>query len=90
MKRYQIYLNPGSVAVIDELEKLSQLSRSKIIREVIDRMADSIATTFASVLIRKKAKPSYEFFDKFLGSINTPLNKPINIKEEDREIYLKD
>ncbi|OGH23102.1 MAG: hypothetical protein A3F31_03065 [Candidatus Levybacteria bacterium RIFCSPHIGHO2_12_FULL_38_12] len=39
MNRYQIYLNPDSVNTLDELTKLTNLSRSKIIRDIIDRMA---------------------------------------------------
>ncbi len=39
MQRYQIYLEPESVSVLDELAKLTNFSRSQIIRDVIDRMA---------------------------------------------------
>lgn len=39
MNRYQIYLKPESVGVLDNLAKLTNLSRSQIIRDVIDKMA---------------------------------------------------
>ena len=39
MQRYQIYLEPKSVNVLDELAKLTNFSRSQIIRDVISRMA---------------------------------------------------
>ena len=39
MQRYQIYLEPESVNVLDELAKLTNFSRSQIIRDVISRMA---------------------------------------------------
>ena len=39
MNRYQIYLNPNSVDILDRLAKLTDLSRSQIIRDIIDRMA---------------------------------------------------
>ncbi|MDP2692011.1 MAG: ribbon-helix-helix protein, CopG family [bacterium] len=39
MQRYQIYLEPESVGVLDELAKLTSFSRSRIIRDVISRMA---------------------------------------------------
>mgnify|MGYP003393096899 CR=1 FL=1 len=39
MQRYQIYLEPESVGVLDELAKLTSFSRSQIIRDVISSMA---------------------------------------------------
>jgi len=39
MNRYQIYLNPNSVNTLDQLSTEINLSRSQIIRDVIDRMA---------------------------------------------------
>ncbi len=39
MNRYQIYLDPKSVNTIDELARLTNFSRSQIIRDVISRMA---------------------------------------------------
>lgn len=39
MNRYQIYLDPKDVSILDELAKLTNFSRSQIIRDVIDKMA---------------------------------------------------
>lgn len=39
MNRYQIYLDPKSVNTLNELAKLVDISRSKIIRDIINRMA---------------------------------------------------
>lgn len=39
MNRYQIYLNPKSVDILDNLARLTNISRSQIIRDVIDKMA---------------------------------------------------
>lgn len=39
MQRYQIYLKPKSVNILAELAKDLNMSRSQIIRDVIDRMA---------------------------------------------------
>lgn len=39
MNRYQIYLDPKDVNILDELAKLTSFSRSQIIRDVIDKMA---------------------------------------------------
>lgn len=38
MNRYQIYLDPKDVNILDELAKLTDFSRSQIIRDVISRM----------------------------------------------------
>lgn len=39
MNRYQIYLDPKHVNILDELAKLTSFSRSQIIRDVIAKMA---------------------------------------------------
>ncbi|MBI2022385.1 CopG family transcriptional regulator [Candidatus Daviesbacteria bacterium] len=39
MNRYQIYLNPKSVDILDSLARLTNISRSQIIRDAIDKMA---------------------------------------------------
>lgn len=39
MNRYQIYLDPQSVATFDRLALQLDLTRSKIIRDAIDRLA---------------------------------------------------
>jgi len=42
MKRYQVYLNPDSVAVLDNIERIVNISRSKLIRGVVDRYANTV------------------------------------------------
>ncbi len=39
MQRYQIYLNPKSVDVLDNLAGHLDIARSQIIRDIIDKMA---------------------------------------------------
>lgn len=39
MHRYQIYLDPRDVSVLDELARLTTFSRSQIVRDVISEMA---------------------------------------------------
>lgn len=39
MNRYQLYLNPKDVNILDELAKLTSFSRSQIVRDVINKMA---------------------------------------------------
>lgn len=84
MNRYQIYLNPENVNVLDELARLTNISRSKIIRDVIDKMAKEYEK-----ILEKTAKKAFK---------NNPLLKMAgmakgglkNIAENVDEIYLKD
>ena len=48
MKRYQVYLNPHSVSILDDFEKYTNISRSKLIREAIDRLAQNLSRVFAA------------------------------------------
>ncbi len=47
MKRYQVYLNPHAVSILDDLGKQTDISRSKLIQGAIDRLADQVAPTFS-------------------------------------------
>ena len=60
MKRYQIYLNPQSVTILDEIQKLSNITRSKIIRDAIDKIATQIMTT---IPIKRSAKKHFVLDD---------------------------
>jgi len=42
MKRYQLYLNQHSVSVVDAASEIVEMSRSKIIQNVIDRISQEI------------------------------------------------
>lgn len=43
MKRYQVYLNPHSVSILDDFERYANIPRSKLIREAIDRLAQNLS-----------------------------------------------
>ncbi len=43
MKRYQVYLNQGSVATLDDYLQLSGISRSDVIRQAVDCLASNLA-----------------------------------------------
>lgn len=47
MKRYQVYLNPQSVSVLDELSKVSDLTRSQLIREAVEGAAARVGNLLA-------------------------------------------
>ena len=70
MKRYQVYLNPYPVTIFDEVEELTDISRSKIIRDSLDRVAQNIAQVLAAV----KPRPSKTFvLEKMAGFIKDLL-----------------
>lgn len=84
MNRYQIYLNPKSVDTLDQLSRLINISRSQIIRDVIDRMTKE----YEKLLERHtKSQMKNNPLFKMAGFAKGP-NK--NISQNIDEIYLID
>lgn len=83
MKRYQIYLNPQSVATMDDVAHLLHVSRSQIIRDIVDR----VAREYKKLLLARIGPRSDNPLLKMAGII-----KGINpgISENVDEIYLRD
>lgn len=87
MKRYQVYLNSNSVSVLDEFEKYTSVSRSKLIREAIDRLAQNLAKSFAD----KNIEPQDKFIlDSLIGQINVKGQKQTDHASKDDRTYLVD
>lgn len=87
MKRYQVYLNPHSVSIIDDLGQNIDLKRSGILRMIID----SIASNFARILAATKTAPKDTYIlDSLVGVIKVGGNKKTNFAQNIDEIYLKD
>ena len=87
MKRYQVYLNPNSVSVLDEFEKSTSISRSKLIRESIDRLAQNLSR----VLAEQNIAPSQKLvLDSLIGAINIKGIKQTNFALKDNRVYLSD
>ncbi len=87
MKRYQVYLNPNSVSTLDEFEKYTSVSRSKLIREAIDRLARNLSKVFVDKNIIPKNKL---IFDSLIGVINIKSLKQTNYALKEDDIYLSD
>jgi len=87
MKRYQLYLNPHSVSVLDELGENIDLSRSKILQQISDSVAHQFGRLLAAAKIR--SKDTY-ILDSLVGVIQLPGNKKTNFARDIDEIYLKD
>ena len=75
MKRYQVYLNPHSVSILDELGKHTDISRSALIRQVTDQVAQKLAKVFVAT---KTAPKDTYILDSLVGAIKLPENKKID------------
>lgn len=86
MKRYQVYLNPHSVSILDDLGKNIDLKRSKLLQAIID----SVAQNIVKILIATQTAPKNTYiFDSLIGAIKLPGNKKTNFARNIDEIYLK-
>ena len=84
MNRYQIYLDPKDVNILDELARLTRFSRSQIIRDVINKMARQYEKLLeANTKRRLKDNPLL----KMAGFAKGPKR---DISTNIDDIYLKD
>lgn len=85
MKRYQLYLNPYAVSVLDETGETIEMSRSKLIQRIVDRLAEEIGDI---VIVKKTSrKKQYSVLDKYAGFIDTGSKKKSNYSQTVDEIY---
>lgn len=87
MKRYQVYLNPHSVSVLDEIEEIIGVSRSKLIRESTDRLAQTISHVISAIKMQHRKKSN---LDNLIGIIDLKTKKKTNYALRDDEDYLID
>lgn len=87
MKRYQVYLDPHSVSILDDFEKYANISRSKLIREAIDRLAQNLSRVFARENEAPKEKVT---LDSLVGFINVKTQKQTNYALRNDSAYLAD
>lgn len=86
MQRYQVYLNPHSVSILDDFEKYANISRSKLIREAIDRLAQNLSRVF----VAKNQLPQKKLIlDSLVGFIKGG-QKQTNYALKDDKVYLAD
>lgn len=86
MKRYQVYLNQQSVSVLDDFGKISNISRSKVIRQVIDRVAEQLVLVVED---NHSVKKDY-ILDSLAGFVDLKTNKKTNFAQNVDEIYFSD
>ena len=85
MRRYQIYLDPNSVSILDDFGKVTNISRSKIVSEAIDRLADNIIKIFT---VNKIASNKKYNFDKLIGIVNLKGKGQTNYAQKSDLDYL--
>ena len=86
MKRYQVYLNQNSVSILDDFEKISNVSRSKVIRQVTDRLAEQLIRVIDDRRLQKKEY----IMDSLEGFVDLKAKKKTNFAQEVDEIYFSD
>ena len=87
MKRYQVYLNPHSISILDEMEKHTNISRSKIIRETVD----SLAFNLSRILAAKNVEPAQKLtLDSLVGAVVIRGKKQTNFATRSDRYYLAD
>lgn len=86
MKRYQVYLNQNAVSVLDDFEKISNISRSKVIRQAIDRLAEQLVRVVDD---RRSQKKEY-ILDSLAGFVDLKTDKKTNFAQNVDEIYFSD
>lgn len=84
MNRYQIYLDSKDVRILDELAKLTNFSRSQIIRDVIDKMAKEYGRLLEAVEKRKMKNSPLLKMAGFAKGGSPGISRNAN------QIYLKD
>lgn len=86
MKRYQVYLNPNSVAVLDNFEEISNISRSSVIRQIIDKVSEQLIR----VAMPRKSTKKYSVLEQMAGFVDLKTNKKTNFAQNVDEIYFTD
>ncbi|KKU83272.1 hypothetical protein A2973_01665 [Candidatus Gottesmanbacteria bacterium RIFCSPLOWO2_01_FULL_49_10] len=84
MKRYQMYLEPKSVAIIDDLSRELDISRSQIVRDVISRVMREYEKILTAATSRRlKNNPLLQM----AGFAQSPTG---HVSENIDDIYLHD
>lgn len=87
LKRYQVYLNPHSVGILDEVAELIPLNRSQMIREAIEVITSRLGNWLAS--IKALETDDYSVWDEMIGSVKVKGKKIVNLSENVDEIYYR-
>lgn len=81
MKRYQVYLNPNSVSVLDDFDELTTISRSAVIRMTVNSLVQNLKN-----IIPEKGDASGDL-DEIIGIIKTKRKKVVSSSLRVDDIY---
>lgn len=86
MQRYQIYLNPHSIKIIDEVQDITGISRAQLIRDAIDSLAENVS----SVLTRYHKPKQEDFLNSLIGSIQLTDKRTTHYARDKSSDYIID
>lgn len=84
-KRYQVYLNPHSVGILDEAAEIGSLTRSHWIREAVNGATARVGNLLA--VLKPVKKEDYSWLDEMVGSLRAKGGKTVNISQRVDDIY---
>lgn len=87
MQRYQTYLDPHDVSVVDEVENLTDVYRSRQIRSLVALYASEMGKLLAAKGLKNH---NYANLDKLVGFIKGDPKKKTNYARNHDDIYLRD
>lgn len=85
MQRYQIYLDPRTVTILDDAESISNISRSQLIRMAAEAVSENLAKILAVV---KPANNNYTHLDNLAGFIKPKTKQPTSYATRSDRDYL--
>ena len=83
--RYQVYLDPRSVGILDEASDIIPVSRSLMIREMVDAGASRMVNLLAS--FKTVSSDDYSWLDKMVGSISSKRKFKTSASDRVDDIY---
>ncbi len=87
MKRYQVYLDPKVVSILDEAGNMAGINRSKLIQGSLDRFAQMVSRLQPPVGTQPKKLPN---LDNLIGIINLKKKGKTTFALRDDSDYLRD
>jgi hypothetical protein len=87
MKRYQVYLEQDDVETLDQVERITQVSRSSIIRDAVSAASSNLK----NVLVVSRYNNAFKSpsFLKHAGILTEQNKSPKSISKEEDAIYSK-
>lgn len=88
MKRYQVYLNQGSVAVLDDYLASSGVTRSDVIRQAVDSLAINLSKVIG-LAKASRLKVQKTPLDDLVGFMDVADSSNNWSEQDDLELFSK-